>query len=224
MAGGRGVGARPAEVSLRQAEAELIERICKGEKALFHDLIRPHEERVYVTALAILRNPADAEDVAQEAVLKAFKNLSQFRGESSFRTWLIRVTINEARMRLRKDRAGRLVPLEDTGPGQEEENYQPREFADWREIPSEELERREFREALAQALDSLLPIYREVFLLRDVHDLSIQQAAQTLGISAGAVKTRLLRARLMLRDLLAPGAGGAWLSGPHSRKGPKPWR
>jgi RNA polymerase sigma-70 factor, ECF subfamily len=211
--------ARPEQEEKR--EQELIERIKRGEKELFHELIRPHERRVYLTALAILRNEADAEDAAQDAILKAFKHLSQFRQESRFSTWMFRVTINEARMRQRKEHRDIMKPLgeEETDEG----GYTPQDFTDWREIPSEALERKEVRELLARALASLAQKYREVFMLRDVHQVSIEQAAEIIGISPGAVKTRLLRARLMLRDLLAPGLAGALQSGSQVPKGSKPW-
>jgi len=104
-----------------------------------------------------------------------------------------------------------------------EGNYIPRDFADWREIPSETLERKEIREKLAEALESLGHIYREVFVLRDMQHLSIDETAKALGISTASVKTRLLRARLMLRDLLAPGLGGSWSTRLHFAKGTKPW-
>ena len=105
----------------------------------------------------------------------------------------------------------------------EEGNYTPRDFADWREIPSETLERKEVREKLAGALASLGEIYRDVFVLRDVEQLSIEETAKALSISTASVKTRLLRARLMLRDLLAPGLGGAWSARLSFEKGTKPW-
>jgi RNA polymerase sigma-70 factor (ECF subfamily) len=202
-------------------EATLIQRIRDGEPDLFYELIRPYERRVYSAAFALLRNEADAEDVAQEAVLKAFRNIHQFRAEARFSTWLIQITINEARMRRRKEHAHLIEPIADRQD--EEGNYTPRDFADWREIPSETLERKEIREKLAEALASLGQIYREVFLLRDMQQLSIEETAQSLGISRASVKTRLLRARLMLRDLLAPGLGGAWTSKLSFGKGAKPW-
>src|SRR5216684_4986484 len=202
-------------------EETLIRRIREGEHELFYELIRPYERRVYSAALAILRNEADAEDVAQEAVLKAFKHIRQFRAEARFSTWLIQIAVNEARMRRRKQHAGMIEPIID---GRDEEGkYTPRDFADWREIPSETLERKEVREKLAEALASLGEKYREVFVLRDVEQLSIDETAKSLGISGAAVKTRLLRARLMLRDLLAPGLGGGWHSRLSFVKGNKPW-
>jgi RNA polymerase sigma-70 factor (ECF subfamily) len=202
-------------------EAALIGRIQRGERELFYELIRPYERRVFVIAFTILRNEADAEDVAQDAFLKAFKYLAQFRSESRFSTWLIQVAINEARQRQRKSHLEIMRPIADQE--NEDGTYTPRDFTDWREIPSEALERKEIREKLVTALGSLAQKYREVFVLRDVEHMSIEDTAQALGISAGAVKTRLLRARLMLRDLLSPGLDGVWATNSQIPKGTKPW-
>jgi RNA polymerase sigma-70 factor, ECF subfamily len=202
-------------------EQSLIARICEGDSSLFAQLVKPYERRVYVTALALLRNDADAQDVAQEAILKAFANLRQFRGESRFSTWLIQITVNEARMRQRKQHAELFEPLVDAKD--EEGAYTPRDFADWREIPSEALERNEIRALLTKALASLAQKYREVFLLRDVEQMSIDETAEVLGISIASVKTRLLRARLMLRDILAPALADGWFSRAPFGKGSKPW-
>src|SRR5947199_2021017 len=121
-------------------EESLIQRIRNGEHELFYELIRPYERRVYSAALAILRNESDAEDAAQEALLKAFKNIRQFRGEARFSTWLTQITVNEARMRRRRDHGNIMEPI---GELQDEEgNYTPRDFADWREVPLETLERK----------------------------------------------------------------------------------
>jgi len=208
----------PAEWS---NEETLIQRIREGEHELFYELIRPYERRVYSAALAILRNAADAEDAAQEAMLKAFKHIRQFRAEARFSTWLIQITVNEARMRKRKEHAHMIEPIVDREDA--EGDYIPREFADWRDIPSETLERKEVREELGEALAALGQIYREVFVLRDMQHLSIEDTAKVLGISTASVKTRLLRARLMLRDMLAPGLGGPWSTRLHFAKGTKPW-
>jgi RNA polymerase sigma-70 factor (ECF subfamily) len=202
-------------------EQSLIARICKGQPSLFATLVKPYERRVYATALALLRNDADAQDVAQEAILKAFANLRQFRGESKFSTWLIQITVNEARMRQRKQRADLFEPIAEL---QDEEGaYTPQDFADWREIPSEALERSEIRALLAKALASLAQKYREVFILRDVEQISIEETAEVLNISSASVKTRLLRARLMLRDILAPDLANGWFSRAPFGKGSKPW-
>src|SRR2546429_3254131 len=147
----------PAEKS---NEEMLIRRIRGGEHELFYELIRPYERRVYSAAFAILRNEADAEDAAQEAVLKAFKHIRQFRAEARFSTWLIQITVNEARMRRRKEHAHIVEPIVDHQD--EERNYRPRDFADWREIPSEILERKEIRQLLAEALATVGHKYREV--------------------------------------------------------------
>jgi RNA polymerase sigma-70 factor, ECF subfamily len=203
------------------SEAELVRRVRDGERDLFYELVRPYERRVYSAAFAILRNAADAEDAAQEAILKAFRHIRQFREEARFSTWLIQIAVNEARMRRRKDHADLMEPIADRPD--EAGNYTPRDFADWREIPSEALERKEIREKLAAALASLGEIYREVFVLRDMQHLSIEETAEALGISTASVKTRLLRARLMLRDLLAPGLSAPWMSSMSFGKGTKPW-
>src|SRR5579872_1532232 len=206
---------------LQADERKLIARIRGGEAELFYQLIQPYERRVYSAAFAILRNEADAEDVAQEAVLKAFKHIGQFRSEARFSTWLLQITINEARMRIRRQHASVMEPMADRQD--EEGNFTPRDFADWREIPSEVLERKEVRQLLAQALDSLDLKYREVFVLRDMEHMNIQETAEALGISVASVKTRLLRARLMLRDLLAAGWEQGWFSRLPFEKGNKPW-
>src|SRR5277367_3950097 len=125
---------RPAE---QLNEETLIQRVRDGEHDLFYELIRPYERRVYSTAFAILRIEADAEDVAQEAMLKAFKHIRQFRAEAKFSTWLIQITVNEARMRRRKAHANIMEPIAGRQNEDEEGNYTPRDFADWREIPSE---------------------------------------------------------------------------------------
>jgi RNA polymerase sigma-70 factor (ECF subfamily) len=203
-------------------EQSLIRRIRDGEHDLFYQLIRPYERAIYAAAFAILRNEADAEDAVQEAVLKAFRYIRQFRGEARFSTWLIQITVNEARMRKRKEHAHIFEPI--AGLPDEQGNYAPRDFADWREIPLESLERKEVRKKLAQALDSLGEIYREVFVLRDMQHLSVEETAKALGITTASVKTRLLRARLMLRDLLAPGLGGSWSTKLSFEKGTNPWQ
>ena len=152
-------------------ERELIERVLAGEKDLFYELIRPYERGVFLAAVSILGNNADAEDAAQEAFLKAYRNLARFRQESKFSTWLIQIAINDARMKLRKDRR-HLYKAIDTGRETSEGDYVPTDFADWREIPSEALEQSELREALNKALNSLPEKYRIVLILRDVQQMS----------------------------------------------------
>ena len=206
---------------LRANEAELIQSVCDGEREAFYELIRPYERLVYVTAISILKNPADAEEVAQEAVLKAFSNLASFRAESKFSTWLVQIAYNEAKMKLRKARP-HLYESIDERQQTEDGDYWPKDFADWRPIPSELLEKDEIRQAVQNAINSLSPIFREVVTLRDIQNLSIRETSTILGISEAAVKTRLHRARLLLRDSLAPGIDGCWGNGQPYRK-VRPW-
>ena len=187
-------------------EQALIRRVQAGEAEAFYELVRPYERAVFLAAVAIVKNEADAEEVAQEAVLKAFKALGRFRQESKFSTWLIQIAINEAKMKLRKDRRHLYESIEQ-GQRSDDGEYIPRDFADWREIPSQALERRELRDALTKALESLPEKYRAILILRDVNHLSITETAQILGLSEANVKTRLSRARLQMRDALAPGFG-----------------
>jgi RNA polymerase sigma-70 factor, ECF subfamily len=201
---------RSESLDLKTArEHQLMQRIRAGETDLFYELIRPYERGVFFAAASMLGNDADAEEVAQEAMLKAFKNLASFRQESKFSTWLIQIAMNEAKMKLRKDRR-HLYDSIDNGQTTDEGDYIPTDFADWREIPSDALEQRELREALEKALKSLPEKYRTVLILRDVQQMSIAETAQILGLSEENVKTRTSRARLQMRDLLAPGWGGSW--------------
>lgn len=190
-------------------EQMLIGRVQAGDAEAFYQLVRPYERAVFLAAVAIVKNDADAEEVAQEAILKAFNALGRFRQEAKFSTWLIQIAINEAKMRLRKDRR-HLYESIDQGQQNDDGDYIPKDFADWREIPSEALERRELRDALAKALASLPEKYREILILRDVNHLSIAETAQVLSLSEANVKTRLSRARLQMRDALASGFGGLW--------------
>ena len=200
------------EKRLDRNETELIMRVRKGDGEAFYELVRPYERAVFLAALSLVKNDADAEEVAQEAVLKAFKNLARFRQEAKFSTWLIQISINEAKMKLRKDRRHLYESIE-AGQQKEEGDYIPKDFADWREIPSEALEQKELRNALTKALESLPEKYRIVLILRDVQHLSITETAEVLGLSEANVKTRLCRARLQMRDALAPGFDGAWSRG-----------
>ncbi len=204
------------------SQNELLRRVQAGESELFYQLIEPYQRSVYMAAYAILGNEADAEEVAQEAILKAYTHLPQFRGESKFSTWLTQIAINEARMRRRKDRKA-LYESVDEEKQTEEGDYIPKDFADWREIPSEALERKELKRALARALAALPEMYREIFILRDVQQVSIAETARLLGITEASVKTRLLRARLQMRDALAPGYDGSWSAEDGKYKKVRPW-
>lgn len=183
-------------------ESAMIAAILGGQTQLFHELIRPHERAVYRMALSYMKNEADAEDVAQEAFLKAFRNLSSFRAEAKFSTWLISITLNEARNRLRRNAT---APTDSIDATEEEGGHvSPALLRDWREVPSEALERAEVKQMLQRAVESLPEIYRCVFVLRDVEELSVNETAEALSISVPSVKVRLHRARLMLQKQLVP--------------------
>lgn len=184
-------------------EAELIRRIVAGEKELFHELIRPYERMVYLTVFSIVKNETDAEDGAQEAVINAYRHLDSFRAEAKFSTWLTTIAINEGRKRLRKAKGAAEDSIEEQME-EKEGDYTPAPLTDWREIPLEALERKELREALRKAIAELPDIYRQVFTLRDLEELNIEETAQALGVNPGIVKVRLHRARIMLQKKLVP--------------------
>jgi RNA polymerase sigma-70 factor (ECF subfamily) len=183
-------------------EAQLIASVLAGETQLYHELIRPYERSVYRMALSYMKNEADAEDVAQEAFLKAFHHLATFRSEAKFSTWLVGIALNEARSRLRREAVMRMESIDDAP--EEGGHISPAILRDWREVPSEALERKEVREMLQKAIASLPDIYREVFLLRDVEELNNLETAAALCITVGNVKVRLHRARMMLQKQLTP--------------------
>lgn len=186
----------------REREAELIAAILAGETQLYHELIRPYERAVYVIALSSMKNQAEAEEVAQEAFFSAFRSLGTFRGASRFSTWLISIALNEAKARLRRQASLRMVSLDDSAT--KEIPAFPALLRDWREIPSEAVERKEIRALLQRAVERLPEIYRDVFLLRDMEELSVSETAQLLNISISLVKVRSHRARMMLQRQLAP--------------------
>jgi RNA polymerase sigma-70 factor, ECF subfamily len=191
----------------QDAEMALIRRVVNGDHDAFYQLLKPYERMIFTSALGVLNNEADAEEVAQEAILKAFRALARFRGESKFSTWIVQITVNEARMRVRKYRPQLYDSLDEPSEMQDGD-YIPKDFADWRDIPSEALEKKQLREALREAVAALPEKYRQVVILRDVNHMSTRDTANALGIQEANVKTRLLRARLMLRDALA---GKQWL-------------
>jgi RNA polymerase sigma-70 factor (ECF subfamily) len=188
--------------SLHRDEAQMIAAILAGDTDVYHRLILPYELSVYRMALSFMKNETEAEDVAQEAFLKAFRDLASFRGESKFSTWLITITLNEARRRLRRQSTVRMESLDE--PVDEGSKVSPALLRDWREIPSEALERREIRMLLQDAIGHLSPIYREVLVLRDIEERSTEETAGALAISIASVKVRLHRARMQLQKELAP--------------------
>lgn len=183
-------------------EAGIIARILAGERELFHELIRPYERGLYLAAYSVVQHEADAEDIAQEAVIKAYQGLKNFRGDAKFSTWLMAITLNEARSRWRKTNGEQLDFLSE---GEESGgDYTPSVLADWRYVPSKELERQELRQLLHEAIAKLSPQHREVLILRDVRGMSIAETAAATGVNDGLVKIRLFRARLSMQKLLAP--------------------
>jgi RNA polymerase sigma-70 factor, ECF subfamily len=189
-----------------ELEAEYIRRILAGERHLFHELIRPCERPIYFLLLSILKNDAEAEDVAQETAIKVFLNLRNFRGESQFRTWVLSIARNEALGRLRKLAVRREDSL-DAGTDEQTGDYTPAILTSWREVPAEALERKELGDLLRRAVEGLPGIYRNVILLRDIEEMDGRETAQALGITEGAVKVRLHRARALLQRTLAPQLG-----------------
>jgi RNA polymerase sigma-70 factor, ECF subfamily len=184
-------------------ETNCIRRILSGEKHLFHELIRSCERPIYFMLFGILRNEAEAEDAAQETVIKVYRNLHNFRGDSQFRTWVLSIARNEGLGRLRKDESRREDSLEALTEDQTGD-YTPAFLTSWREVPTEALERKELGEILRKAIDGLPVIYRNVLLLRDIEEMDVRETAAALGITEGSVKVRLHRARALLQRDLAP--------------------
>jgi RNA polymerase sigma-70 factor (ECF subfamily) len=187
----------PAQVD---QEVELVDRARSGDVAAFTELVNRYERNIYRLARHITQNDEDAEDVLQEAFLKAFANLKQFQGQSKFYTWLVRIAVNESLMKLRRRKADKIVSLDERL--ETEDDSVPREIADWSENPEQQYSRAEMQGFLTRAIDSLSPGFRTVFLLRDVEELSTEETASALNLSIPAVKSRLLRARLQLREKL----------------------
>jgi RNA polymerase sigma-70 factor, ECF subfamily len=183
-------------------EADCIRRILAGEKHLFHELISPCERAIYFLLLSILHNEADAEDAAQETVIKVFRNLHMFRGDSQFKTWVLSIARNEGLGRLRKVdrlREDSLDALTDGDSG----DFTPAVLTSWREVPAEALEKQELAALIREAIDGLPDIYRNVVLLRDIEEMDVCQSAAALGLTEGTVKVRLHRARALLQRKLA---------------------
>ena len=182
-----------------QDDLTLVDRVLSGDRRAFESLVRRHERRVFRVALAVLRNIEDAEEAMQDAFVKAFRHLDQFRREARFSTWLTRIAVNEA-IAKRSTRKN-YVPLGEsvTGEGQ----VIPKRYEPWRSNPEELYSKQEIHRIVEGAIQSLPDIYREAFVLRDVEGLSAEEAAEALGITVPALKSRLLRARLMMRETLA---------------------
>ena len=190
-----------AEPSIPRAddEAELVARAKAGEALAFEELVNRYERRIFRLARNITQSHEDAEDVTQEAFLNSFKHLAEFEGDSRFYTWLVRITVNQALMKLRKRRPNQ-VSLD--SPLENDDDLLPREVEDWGPSPEEQYSQKQLAAILSEAIAQLDVPFRMVFQLRDVEDLSTLETAQALGISVPSVKSRLLRARLKLRKHL----------------------
>jgi RNA polymerase sigma-70 factor (ECF subfamily) len=188
-------------VAVGKDESVLVTEAKAGSYAAFEELVNRYERKIYRLALNITGSPEDAEDVLQETFLKAFQHLPEFREDSRFYTWIVRIAVNEGLMKLRKRRSGREVSIEDS-PNDDGE-VMPREFTDWKPNPEQQFARTELESILQDAVRSLPPTFRTVFFLRDVEGLSTQETAELLDLSVGAVKARLFRARLRLREDLS---------------------
>jgi len=182
------------------ADLGLLEKARAGDDEAFAQLAMKYERKVYRIAKNITQSDEDAEDVLQDAFLKAYEHLKDFQGQSKFYTWLVRIAVNESLMKLRKRKSDRTVSLDENIETEEEPIV--REIAVWDDDPEKRYTQTEMREILDKAIQSLKPIFRVVFVLRDVEELSTEETAETLGLSVPAVKSRLLRARLELREKL----------------------
>jgi RNA polymerase sigma-70 factor (ECF subfamily) len=181
-------------------ETPLVTRARAGDSQAFGELVSRYQNKIYRLAKHITQNDEDAEDVLQETFLKAYEHLDSFQGNSKFYTWVVRIAVNESLMKLRKRKGDRTVPLDepvDTG-----EEMVAREIAVWEDNPEQRYSREEMQHILDEAVQSLKPDFRTVFMLRDIEELSTEETAEALGISIPAVKSRLLRARLALREKL----------------------
>jgi RNA polymerase sigma-70 factor (ECF subfamily) len=181
-------------------ESILVAQAREGYVGAFAELVRRYEGKIFRLAQHVTQNREDAEDVLQEAFMKAYEHLDQFKGDSKFYTWIVRIAVNQALMKLRRRKADKSVSLDeeiDTG-----EDTVVREIAAWGEDPEQRYTREELGGILETAVQSLEPPYRSVFVLRDVDELSTEETAEVLGLSIPAVKSRLLRARLQLREKL----------------------
>jgi RNA polymerase sigma-70 factor, ECF subfamily len=189
--------AAPPEQS--EDDLALVARVVAGDRRAYETLVRRHEHRIFRAALAVVGNVEDAEEAMQDAFVKAFRHIGEFRREARFTTWLTRIAVNEALQKLRARKSVvSLDEIEETA-----EPIEPHRIAPWHDDPEKLYGRAEVREMVEAAIRSLAPIYREAFVLRDVEGLSAEEAAETLGVTVPALKSRLLRARLMMREALA---------------------
>jgi RNA polymerase sigma-70 factor, ECF subfamily len=189
-----------AVTAVASDDLDLVHASKNGDVTAFEQLVKRYDRRLLRIAQSVTHNREDSQDAVQEAVLKAFQNLGEFREDAQFSTWLFRITVNQALMKLRKRRTTKEVSLDEDF--QADEDILPREFADWAPNPEELYRASELRDILIKTLEELRPILRTVFVLRDIEGLSIDHTAEVLDLSPAAVKARLWRARLQLRERL----------------------
>jgi len=185
---------------VRDDEPTLVAAAKRGEVSAFEELVTRYERKIFRLTRNISGNLQDAEDAMQEAFLKSYEHLSTFKGDSRFYTWLVRIAVNEALMKLRRRHPGEFSI--DEGVGAAGEELMPRELDDWGPTPEERYQQVEMQEILSEAIDKLEPDFRIVFILRDIEELSTEETAKLVGLSITATKSRLLRARLKLRQRL----------------------
>ena len=179
-------------------EVRLVAEARQGSLDAFTELVNRYEGKTFCLTQHITGNREDAEDALQESFLKAFSRLDQFHGDARFYTWLVRIAVNESLMKLRKRKTTRAVSLDE--PVETDGHFMPREVASWDPNPEELYAQTELREILDRTVQALPPIFRTVFVLRDLDHLSTEETAEALNFSVPAVKSRLLRARLQLRE------------------------
>jgi RNA polymerase sigma-70 factor (ECF subfamily) len=184
-------------VATTATDEELVHRAQQDDERAFGELVTRYESKVYSLAMKMLRNPEDAEDVLQDTFLRAYRGIKSFKGNSTFSTWIYRITANSALMRLRKKQLPQ-VSIEDA-----DERDAPISIADWAPGPVEQLLNQEMQKVMDEAIDALPAEFRQVFILRDVEEMSNAEVAEILDLSVAAVKSRLHRARLKVRNRLA---------------------
>ena len=190
---------KPAQGSISEGEGTLVAQAKAGDIRAFEELVNRYERKIFRLAMNITQNKEDAEDVMQEAFLKSYAHLKDFQGDSRFYTWLVRITVNEGLMKLRKRRPGQVSIDEKI---ETEDDLVVRELEDWGPSPEQRYQQSELQQILQEVIGELDPTFGIVFALRDIEDLSTEETAEILGLSVPAVKSRLLRARLKLRQKL----------------------
>lgn len=194
---------------IKEQDLSFLSALQSGDREAFAKLVDLYSSQIYRLALKMLNDPADAEDVLQETFIKAFRSITSFEGRSSLSTWLYRIAVNEALMLIRKQKPQ--VQLTDEKDDENENGETPVQIVDWCCLPERELMSTESKQHLNQAISELSETLRIVFILRDIEGLSIRETAETIGISETNVKTRLLRARLRLRESLSQYYGERYL-------------